>query len=227
MRQINNACPLCEYQKTKPAVTYFFCPNCHLHYKKPEVQLTKEAEKLRYLEHNNDVSDKRYLNYLDGLFSHMPKNIEGPILDFGCGPSKGLEALIEKKELNFEVHSFDPFYFSEGLVNGLKYRSIYASECFEHFTNPAKTIEFIAGLQDFQSVLAIRTSLYSYSENGPLEDWWYFKDPTHISFYSEKTILWLSEKYNYQINSIQNPFVILIKNKPIEYPIEYVSQKKI
>ena len=92
----------------------------------------------------------------------------------------------------------------------MKYNRIYASECFEHFTNPYKTISFIASLQNSKGHLAIRTELFE-SSKVPLEKWWYFKDPTHVCFYTKHTVSWLSKAFNYKIKFLKSPFIVLEK----------------
>ena len=106
----NTACPLCHYKETKPLTCFVFCPECHLHFKRPEDRPSLKAEEKRYSEHNNSTKDLNYLNYLDKLFSYLAvessalgERIKSPLLDFGCGPTKGLEALIKHKKLNEDV----------------------------------------------------------------------------------------------------------------------------
>ena len=203
-------CRLCRNKETEVSSHFVFCAQCQMYFKSLKDCLSLEKENERYLQHNNDVTDVNYLTYLSKLFSYLPKDLQGPVLDFGCGPTKGVEALVKKEKLNIEVHSYDPIYFPEGISKHFKYNKIYASECFEHFLNPAKTIGFISDLQDSDGVLAIRTELYSLSK-GPLEKWWYFKDPAHTCFYTEDTIRWLAERFNYQIKTLDSPYIVLEK----------------
>lgn len=210
MSSKDEECRLCKNKETKVSSHFIFCPQCHLYLKNSKDFMSLEKENERYLQHNNDVTDVNYLTYLSKLFSYLPKDLQGPVLDFGCGPTKGVEALVEKEKLNIEVHSYDPIYFPTGISEGFKYNKIYASECFEHFLNPAKTIGFIAGLQESGGVLAIRTELYTLSK-GPLEKWWYFNDPAHVCFYTEESIGWLAERFNYQVKTLDSPHIVLVK----------------
>lgn len=181
------------------------CLNCNLHFKFKAEHPSFEAEKKRYNEHNNSTQDEGYLNYLARLLDHIPE-LEEPILDFGCGPTKGLEALFKREAIDKSLISYDPIFFNTNLEQK-KFKTIYASECFEHFNEPKKSIKKVLGLMSSESTLAIRTELYS-AEIGDLDKWWYFKDPTHLCFYTEDTMKWISKEYKLEILSMKSPFII-------------------
>ena len=61
-------------------------------------------------------------------------------------------------------------------------------------------------------ILAIMTNFYS--EEIDFDEWWYQRDPTHVSFYSIKTFEWLSESFNWNIlsNNEMDNVIILQKS---------------
>lgn len=205
MSSENLECPLCGADSIKVFESFQKCLNCELHFKHPEDLVSFEREKHRYLEHNNSVDDEGYLKYLGKLLDCIPR-LEEPILDFGCGPSKGLEALLKKRKIQKSVLSYDPYFFDEDLSDQ-KFKTIYASECVEHFNKPKVSMDKLINLMSKDSILAIRTELYS-EDKGALEKWWYFKDPTHVCFYTTKTMRWVSKKYALNILKLESPYII-------------------
>jgi hypothetical protein len=188
------------------AESFIECLKCGLFFKPYEAFLSSEDEKQRYSLHNNSVEDESYLNYLEQLVDLIP-SLEGPVLDFGCGPTKGLEFLLKKRNFKDEVESYDPYFFNKDLEEK-KFKTVYASECFEHFNKPFETISEIKNLMSPHSLLAIRTELYSY-ELGPINEWWYFKDPTHVCFYTQKTFNWIAESFDFELSYIKSPNILL------------------
>ena len=195
-------CLLCACESHKFENFYWKCSNCALVFKDPSVFVSFEKEKARYETHNNDLRDQGYLKYLDKLFSLRDHN-EGVVLDYGCGPTKGLEALVEKQNLKkITVESYDPIFFP--MENIKKYDLVFASECFEHFYNPQEEIEKIFKLLNLKGTLLVSTELY---DGKNFKNWWYLKDPTHVVFYSEQTFQWLAETYNLDLLFLQNPHI--------------------
>lgn len=159
---------------------------------------------MRYLGHENSIYDDSYLNYLNKLFSRANVK-QGLALDYGCGPTKGLEGLIDKMSYNnLKVESYDPLFFPKKSWPQ-KYDLVYASECFEHFYSPAKEITFIKSLLKPKGTLAVSTQLY---DGKDFKSWHYFRDPTHVVFYSEKTILWIADRFGFKISFIKSPHIV-------------------
>lgn len=206
MRDIKN-CLLCGSKTHIYEDSYYKCSNCNLIFKDPHLFVSLEKEKARYLTHNNSPEDQGYLKYLNKLFSCVDVH-EGKILDYGCGPTKGLEALVKSKNLSkLEVESYDPIFFPEkNSEKNQKYDFIFASECFEHFYDPKKEIENILKLLNSKGSLLISTEL---SDGKSFKNWWYLKDPTHVVFYSLKTFKWLADRYNLDVLLLKSPHIVL------------------
>lgn len=208
MSDENKNCLLCGATSEKKTTLLWECLRCGLLFKNPDSFSSFIEEKARYLTHNNDLHDEGYLKYLSKLWAEIPKP-EGDVLDFGCGPSKGLEALAQKQNIkNISVDSYDPIFFKN--VNfEKKYDIVYASECLEHFYNPKKDLRLLFSFLKPGGVLAISTV---FSDGVDLKSWWYLKDHTHVVFYSSKTFDWIRREFSFKTLFIKSPHIILVKN---------------
>ncbi|MGH1468384.1 MAG: methyltransferase domain-containing protein [Bdellovibrionales bacterium] len=209
MTEEKKNCLLCGAASKKETGLLYECLRCGLLFKDPSNFWSLTKEKARYLTHNNDVENLGYLGYLNKLLSKMGA-LTGEVLDFGCGPEKGLEALIKhNKFMDVKVDSYDPIFFPN-LLPDKKYDYIYASECFEHFYNPQQEIEKVLSLLKSGGCIGVATNL---SDEEDLENWWYTNDPTHVVFYSKKVFQFLAKKYHLEILHIESPHIIL-KSRP-------------
>ena len=136
---------------------------------------------MRYEQHNNDTSDPRYLNYLNQLWSLKPNLNYKTILDFGCGPTQGLKALASE----YNVDSYDTYFYPIQLK---KYDLVFCCEVVEHFNNPKVSWNTLASVTE--NILLVRTETY---EKTDFASWYYKDDPTHVCFYSHKTLECMEE----------------------------------
>jgi 2-polyprenyl-3-methyl-5-hydroxy-6-metoxy-1,4-benzoquinol methylase len=197
-------CLLCSAKSITFEDSFWKCLNCDLIFKDPKDFPSFESEKARYETHNNDALDPAYLKYLDRLFS-LTDLKSGSILDYGCGPSKGLAALVKTKALNeISVESYDPIFFKQADLNK-KYDLVFASESFEHFFDPKVEVKKVLDLLAPQGKLAVSTEFH---DGKVMSEWWYARDPTHVVFYGLKTFEFLAEKYSLEILCLKNPHLI-------------------
>lgn len=200
-------CPLCEaprtslflrqstrvpwhlYSPTAPkgeGLRFFRCGSCDLLFKDPAIRTTPEQARRHYEKHNNDLGDQGYrahlLRLLTPVASHLSAGAVG--LDYGCGPTLSLEPLA--RELGFECHSFDPEFFPDTqLLRDAHYDFVLCSEVVEHFDEPRVEFERLRRLiKPAGGILGLMTQ--HPPESFP--DWWYQRDPTHVVFYSPRTI---------------------------------------
>lgn len=200
-------CLLCACEAYKFENFYWKCSNCKLVFKDPSAFVSFETEKARYETHNNDLEDQGYLGYLDKLFS-LRDHIKGEVLDYGCGPTKGLQSLIEKQSLKkFNIESYDPIFFPIEITK--KYDLIFASECFEHFYKPKEEIEKVLKCLKSKGTVLISTELY---DGKNFKTWWYLNDPTHVVFYSEYTFRWIADFYKLDVLFLKSPHIGLKSN---------------
>lgn len=205
-------CPLCntvsKIIKEYDNEIYFSCINCGSIFLGKEFRLSSGSEKERYDNHNNDVNDPRYQNFVkplvDIVLSEHSTDDKG--LDYGCGPGPVITKLLEDN--GFKMKIYDPFYapFEENLEE--KYDFIVLSEVAEHFYNPNKEFEILKNLLNEGGVLYIKTEVFDSNMN--FADWYYKNDPTHVFFYREKTFEWIKERYSFS-DLIITPDVIQLK----------------
>ena len=196
---------------------YYHCPNCDLIFMDNKDIIPTESEKERYEEHDNNHENEGYVNmfkdFIDrALDPYFGFSKEAKVLDFGCGPGPVLADLIEEK--GCRVDRYDPYFFPNESYKNKKYDLITSTEVFEHFFKPAKEIESLLSILKKDGILAIMTHFHKKKEKDfKFEDWWYKWDKTHISFYSQKTMKWIADKYNLEILFIDDKKLCVFKNK--------------
>ncbi|HOZ29465.1 MAG TPA: class I SAM-dependent methyltransferase [Bacteroidales bacterium] len=160
------------------------CTNCELIFADKEYHLPPDEEKKRYTFHNNNIENKGYVDFLNQIIlparQLMPSRSQ--CLDYGCGPNPVLAKILHSYGTICDY--YDPYFFPE-LNTDKKYDIVFASECFEHFFNPAKEIENIIRVLSPNGILAIMTEFWK--DEKPFSEWYYIKDPTHVCFYHLKT----------------------------------------
>ncbi len=195
-------CPLCESTSIyllleREERTYYHCLFCDLIFLDPRFYLPEEEEKRRYQLHNNTPENEGYVkmfrDFLDTTILPFVKE-RGLALDFGCGPGPVLKLLLEEE--GFSVDIYDPYFYPER-GEEKKYHLITSTEVVEHI---GKAKELWSHLQEtLQSggYLAVMTHFHPGVDR--FSDWWYIKDPTHIVFYSHRTIYYIQEALSWRI----------------------------
>lgn len=206
-------CPLCNSEvygefAITAARTYFKCDICNLIFTGEKFHLSQEDEKNRYCLHQNTIADKGYVKFLNQLavplYQYLPLAASG--LDYGCGPGPVLAELIEKK--GFSCDLYDPYFFPK-LDFDKRYDFIAATECFEHFFNPKTELEKINMILKPVGILAIMTELFT--SDKLFADWYYIKDPTHVCFYSPKTIVFICTNFGYTLLFTDEIRVVILR----------------
>jgi hypothetical protein len=192
-------CPLCEsvgcstlFHSDKNR-KYHRCSICDLIFVPPSQLLSWEAEKAEYDKHQNSPDDLGYRNFLSRLFLPIQERIDSGShgLDFGSGPGPALSVMFEEE--GHRVRLFDPFYAPDTEPLTGKYDFITASEVVEHLHNPAEEFELLWSLLKSGGWLGIMTKLAL--DKTAFAKWHYKNDPTHVRFFSKKTMEWLGEKW--------------------------------
>lgn len=189
------ACPLCAARSERQVPCrdrrLHACGRCGLIFADPADRLPREEQKRRYLLHDNRIEDRDYCNFL-----MRPVKEAAPFLapgsrglDYGCGHGPVLSRLLEAR--GFRMTDYDPIFFDVPLEP--EYDFVFSTECFEHFEEPALEIPKVLSRLKPGGVLTIMTELWS--EGTDFEDWYYAGDPTHVSFFSDKTLDHLSSVY--------------------------------
>lgn len=192
-------CPLCIKSDTFNEVkgpdnrTFTLCGNCQLIFTETRFQLSKSEEEVRYKKHNNSITNKGYVQFLNQAINptlpFLNREMKG--LDFGCGPQPVLAELLKMQ--GFDCDNYDPIFFPELEIEN-KYDFIFATECFEHFFFPAKEIQKIKNLLKVDGYLIVMTDRWTKTEL--FKSWTYARDKTHVSFYHGRTMEFIAKKYS-------------------------------
>jgi len=211
-------CPLCNSEDTYHFFRssrknlerdYSKCRHCDLIFVPSRFHLTPEDEKQRYLLHNNDPTDPRYRQFLSRLVNLLlPKLKQGARgLDYGAGPGPALAYMIRESGLMMDI--YDPFFQPDRSIFAKKYDFITCTETAEHFSLPRKEFTTLDTLLNEGAWLGIMTSL-NY-DSSLFEKWHYQHDPTHITFYSETTIQYISHAFGWLVSLPAKNIVIFQK----------------
>ncbi|MBU8893366.1 MAG: class I SAM-dependent methyltransferase [Bacteroidales bacterium] len=194
-----NYCPLCNspgavfYNNNKQF--YYQCNNCYGIYVDENTRPDREAEKSRYEEHNNDINDKKYQNFVSNITSAIMRdftqNDKG--LDFGAGTGPVISKIL--KDNNFTIMQYDPFFHNNPDLLKDKYDYIVCCEVIEHFYNPKKEFSLLRKMLEKNGKLYCMTDIYN--ESIDFHKWYYKNDITHVFIYHEKTIHWIKEEFGF------------------------------
>jgi SAM-dependent methyltransferase len=154
----------------------------------------KNFERKRYLLHKNSIDDSGYVKMFKDFLKISVGNKLGTFknhLDYGCGPTPVLSEILKQNGLNSEF--YDPIFFPDVILENNHYDFITATEVIEHVQNPQLFMKTMYNLLKPGGILAIMTHFHG--KNIPkFIDWWYQMDPTHITFYTPKTLEVLCRK---------------------------------
>lgn len=204
-------CPLCDtssvpyYQNRFRA--YLRCTGCDAIFMDKQFWPTPECEKKRYLEHNNDIYDPGYQNFLRPIVELiLQKQKTSDLgLDYGAGPGPVVEYLLRQN--GYAISLYDPFFhpYPERLQK--KYDYIVLTEVVEHFHHPKEEFENLKALLNENGRLYILTHPYNDSIN--FEKWYYKNDQTHTFFYTKESFEWIKERFGFQSLTMNKRIFIL------------------
>lgn len=210
-----NSCPLCKagaewfFTDAKSQARHFHCAQCDLRFLDPTQRLNSSDEIERYRLHKNDVTATDYQNFVspltDWLASLYPCGSRG--LDFGCGTAPILAFMLRKHGL--KMFEYDPYFAADASALKESYDFVVASEVVEHFYSPATEFSRLRELIKPGGHLGLMTLLVP--ENVHFESWHYRRDPTHVVFYSRRTLAWVRHQFDFAGLEIRGDRTILLK----------------
>lgn len=195
-------CPLCL--TSNPSLfchvqsrDFYRCELCDFVHVPAPYWLPEEDEKARYLNHKNERTNNGYVDYLLVLVAKVemyavPKAMG---LDFGCGHTPVLGELL--RERGYSCIDYDPFFYPESELSLFKdsFDFIVICEAAEHFKEPLLEWHKIADLLKSSGTVAVSTkTVQNHSVANEFKDWWYLRDSTHISFYSQRSVEFLAKR---------------------------------
>ncbi len=207
---MENYCPLCKnigelFYKYKKNL-YHQCSNCQGIFIDKELILDHNAEKTRYEEHNNDVNDLNYQNFVSpitsGIMKDFTKSHKG--LDFGAGTGPVISKVLEDND--FDIKKYDPFFHNYPDLIENTYDYIACCEVIEHFNDPKKEFILLKNLLNPSGKLYCMTDIYDKSID--FHKWYYRNDATHVFIYQRNTIQWIKEAIGFSKVTIDGRLVI-------------------
>lgn len=209
-------CHLCKslsipWAHTPDGKAYWRCQLCDLVFMDTKHWPDKDRELSRYLEHKNDLKSGAYLDYLRRLAEPALAGFQGKVkrvLDFGSGPTEGMKALLESRGI--EVRSYDPYFFPDRELLKISYEVVLCSEAAEHFFHPGEEFSLFTRMVEAGGVLGVSSQFYP-EDNQAFGQWGYRRDPTHVCFYSAKTVRWIADRWGWDVLNINPPIWILRK----------------
>ena len=197
-----------ESFQTSDQKIYWNCSHCGGKFLDKDFLLKSNDEKERYLEHNNEIDDPEYRAFLAKLAIPLKEKIlpSSRWLDFGCGHGPALADMFKKD--GFEVLLYDPFFYPDTKVLSQQYDFITCTETAEHFYDPWKEFNMLNNLLKPGGWLGIMTCFLTTDDM--FESWYYRRDPTHVTFYAEKTFQVIASQRNW-ICEVQSKDIVLLQ----------------
>jgi hypothetical protein len=198
----------------KPERHYFHCAECDFIFMDPAERLSPQDEKARYDLHQNqdDLGHRAFLRPLLDQIQKIQKSStlspsEFKALDYGCGAEPILGNMM--LETGIIATNYDLFFRPDQDAFRQTYHLITSTEVWEHFYDPRTEIERLIKLLRNHGVLAIMTS--GHKGEAAFHDWYYRRDPTHVAFFSEKTMAWLAHTFKLEVLSQRSPYWLFRK----------------
>jgi len=208
-------CPLCKTTNSSKFYKekfreYLRCLSCDFIFVPKMYHLSDAEEKSRYDTHNNDPNDHRYRHFLSQLLVPLLERIQQKSngLDFGSGPGPTLSLMLE--ECGHSVDLYDKFYANDISVFEKKYDFITATEVVEHLSEPMAEISRLIEMLNNQGHLAVMTQILTPQID--FSSWYYKNDPSHIGFFTKKSLSFLASYLNIEVSFVSERVVFFKKN---------------
>ncbi len=210
-------CKICnsrvkQIEDKKKSLYYYRCCFCGFISLNDSQRVDIKLEKQQYDQHNNSLENKGYVEmfeeFIDLSIALYLENIQ-TALDFGSGPSPVFSELLKRRGL--EVDIYDLFYAPKKVYEDKSYDLITSTEVFEHLCQPLETLELLTRHLNFNGYIVLMTK-FPPKEDDLFLNWWYRRDPTHISFFTPKSFEIMAEKVELKlIKTINNNIVVFQK----------------
>lgn len=184
---------------------YYQCTHCSSISLDPQYYVSKENERKRYQEHNNDTEDPGYQKFVEpiirGVKQKFDKKHKG--LDFGSGTGPVIAKLLRDKGYTIEL--YDPFFCNNPEKLEEMYDFIVCCEVMEHFHFPAKEFSLLRSILKPNGALFCMTDIYF--ENVDFRTWYYKNDPTHVFFYHKNALAWIQSEFKFSALKIEGRLI--------------------
>ena len=208
-------CRLCREQRQIQCIdgsdnrTFFLCERCLLIYVHSDHFLTMKEERKRYETHNNSIRNEGYVAFLNRIIQPMLHYIRPGMhgIDYGCGPGPTLSKLLEREGIT--CTDYDPIFYPAPIRSAFDF--IFSTETFEHFFSPRDELIKLSAVLKPGGYLAVMTECWTSTEQ--VATWYYTRDPTHVSFYHERTLTYICDAFGFKLIHTDNQRVFILKKK--------------
>ncbi len=176
--------------------TTHHCLECGVISKDIQHHPTQKQELHQYSMHNNSLENRGYVEMFEQFLEFTLANTKEvkTVLDFGSGPTPVLSYLLEKK--GFKTTIYDKHFAPKPIVG--KYDLITSTEVFEHLDSPLKTLKKLKSHLNANATISIMTQFHT-DRLDFYKQWWYRKDPTHITFFTPHTFQVLAKMLDMKV----------------------------
>lgn len=166
----------------------------------------RDQEKTRYLEHLNEVTDKRFQQFVSPITQRVAADFDSHHqgLDFGAGHAPVITHVL--KQAGFDIAAYDPLFCDQPGLLEKQYDYLCSCEVIEHFHYPAESFGLLRSLLKPGGKLYCMTELYH--EGIDFHRWNYKNDPTHVFIYHRNTISYIAEKYGFVLTEIMGRLIV-------------------
>lgn len=184
---------------------YFKCNVCTGIFLAQQYYPTATREKARYEEHNNDVNDIRYQEFVSPITNAVIKDYlpQHSGLDFGAGTGPVTSKLLQDQ--GYAIKQYDPFFHNYPELLNDTYDYITCCEVIEHFHAPAKEFALLKRL--LKPGGSVYCMTFIYNDSVDFKRWVYKNDDTHVFFYQAATLQWIKCKYAFSALTIQGKLI--------------------
>lgn len=202
MSSDDDFCPLCLYREPEiwkfpnDQREYLFCKTCYLVFTSKNTHPDQQTARNRYLHHLADAGSPGHINHLIKAIQPVGQLLKHQMhaLDYGCGPKPVLADLLYT--LGCNCQNYDPIFYPADLsVN--TYDVIFCIETAEHFSDPYQEFSEMQKVLNPEGLVILMTGLYK--DKLQFSNWFYKRDFTHISFFHQRTMTYISQKMNWQL----------------------------
>lgn len=210
------ACPVCrtpdpEHLQQIEGRNYWRCWRCAARFLDQRQHPSPEQEHSEYRKHQNDTADIGYRRFLSRLAEPLLERLqpESQGLDYGSGPGPALALML--RERGHHVTLYDPVFQPDPSALRQRYDFITCTETAEHFHRPAEEFDRLGALLRPGGWLAVMTCFQT--DDSRFARWHYRRDPTHVVFYREETLLYLAAERGWSC-TIPTKDVALMRRPP-------------
>jgi SAM-dependent methyltransferase len=190
---------------------YFRCETCDLTFLDPAQRPSLAEERAEYALHRNEPDDPRYRAFLqqalDPLLPRLKAGAKG--LDFGCGPGPTLSVMLTGA--GYPTADYDPIFRPDAVMLTRTWDFVTCTEVVEHLHQPGEVFAHLDAMLKPGGVLSIMTERLTPERD--FAAWRYRRQPSHVAFYSDKTMAWIGGRFGWR-SSLHGPLVVLFEKRP-------------